>query len=105
MSSTGALSLKQVPKDLIMIGGGVIGLELVGLIYKSIEFGFRFLKKIKKQQRKGFGLVEIGRERHVRRVLAAHRRSRHRHGGVESVPEDFEQTGNQIPTRNQSDRC
>lgn len=29
VSSTGALSLKQVPKDLIMIGGGVIGLELV----------------------------------------------------------------------------
>lgn len=28
VSSTGALSLKQVPKDLIMIGGGVIGLEL-----------------------------------------------------------------------------
>ena len=29
VSSTGALSLKEVPKDLIMIGGGVIGLELV----------------------------------------------------------------------------
>jgi len=28
VSSTGALSLKEVPKDLIMIGGGVIGLEL-----------------------------------------------------------------------------
>ena len=28
VSSTGALSLKQVPKNLVMIGGGVIGLEL-----------------------------------------------------------------------------
>lgn len=30
VSSTGALSLKEVPKRMIVIGGGVIGLELVG---------------------------------------------------------------------------
>jgi pyruvate/2-oxoglutarate dehydrogenase complex dihydrolipoamide dehydrogenase (E3) component len=29
VSSTGALSLKEVPKTMVMIGGGVIGLELV----------------------------------------------------------------------------
>jgi dihydrolipoamide dehydrogenase len=29
VSSTGALELKQVPKSLIVVGGGVIGLELV----------------------------------------------------------------------------
>lgn len=29
VSSTGALSLKKVPKKMIVIGGGVIGLELV----------------------------------------------------------------------------
>lgn len=29
VSSTGALSLKKVPKSIVMIGGGVIGLELV----------------------------------------------------------------------------
>jgi len=28
VSSTGALSLPKVPKDLVIIGGGVIGLEL-----------------------------------------------------------------------------
>lgn len=33
LSSTGALSLPQIPKDLIIIGGGVIGLEL-GSVYK-----------------------------------------------------------------------
>lgn len=33
VSSTGALSLKEVPKDLIVIGGGVIGLEM-GSVYK-----------------------------------------------------------------------
>lgn len=33
VSSTGALSLKQVPKRMIVIGGGVIGLEL-GSVYQ-----------------------------------------------------------------------
>lgn len=33
VSSTGALSLKNVPKKLVVIGAGVIGLELVIAIY------------------------------------------------------------------------
>jgi len=33
LSSTGALALPQIPKDMIIIGGGVIGLEL-GSVYK-----------------------------------------------------------------------
>ena len=32
ISSTGALDLKQVPKKMVVIGGGVIGLELVNVI-------------------------------------------------------------------------
>lgn len=28
VSSTGALDLKEIPKDLVVVGGGVIGLEL-----------------------------------------------------------------------------
>jgi dihydrolipoamide dehydrogenase len=31
VSSTGALSLKRVPKSMVIIGAGVIGLELVGV--------------------------------------------------------------------------
>lgn len=31
MSSTGALSLKKVPEEMIVIGAGVIGVELVRL--------------------------------------------------------------------------
>lgn len=31
ISSTGALDLKEVPKKMVVIGGGVIGLELVNL--------------------------------------------------------------------------
>lgn len=32
VSSTGALSLKKVPEELIVIGGGVIGVELVSVL-------------------------------------------------------------------------
>lgn len=35
MSSTGALSLPKVPKELIVVGGGVIGLEL-GSVYQRL---------------------------------------------------------------------
>lgn len=31
MSSTGALSLKKVPEEMIVIGAGVIGVELVSI--------------------------------------------------------------------------
>ena len=35
VSSTGALELKQVPKSLVVVGGGVIGLEL-GSVYSRL---------------------------------------------------------------------
>lgn len=34
ISSTGALALKDVPKKMVVIGGGVIGLELVSFLFK-----------------------------------------------------------------------
>ena len=37
ITSTEALSLKEVPKHLIVIGGGVIGLEL-GSVYGRLGF-------------------------------------------------------------------
>jgi dihydrolipoamide dehydrogenase len=36
VSSTGALELKEVPKKMIVIGGGIIGLEMVPLPYKTV---------------------------------------------------------------------
>ena len=35
VSSTGALSLKEVPKKMVVIGAGVIGVELVGRFFLS----------------------------------------------------------------------
>jgi dihydrolipoamide dehydrogenase len=35
VSSTGALSLDKIPKKLVVVGGGVIGLEL-GSVYRRL---------------------------------------------------------------------
>ncbi|WP_127845021.1 dihydrolipoyl dehydrogenase [Psychroflexus aestuariivivens] len=58
ITSTEALSLKEIPKHLIMIGGGVIGLEL-GQVYKRlgadvtvIEFMDRIIPGMDKDQSK-----------------------------------------------------
>ena len=40
VSSTGALSLKQVPESMVVIGAGVIGLELVNLLVSYFEIGY-----------------------------------------------------------------
>jgi len=44
VSSTGALSLSQVPKRMIVIGGGYIGLEM-GSVWRRLgsEVGYSFL--------------------------------------------------------------
>lgn len=36
MSSTGALSLKKVPEKMVVIGAGVIGVELVSNAFSSL---------------------------------------------------------------------
>lgn len=51
MSSTGALSLKSIPKRMIVIGGGIIGLEMVKR------------KRSKKKGRRREEARERGRER------------------------------------------
>lgn len=38
VSSTGALSLKKVPEHLVVIGGGVIGLELVRFELSPVQW-------------------------------------------------------------------
>lgn len=37
ITSTGAIALKEVPKKMIVIGGGIIGLEMVGSSYKYLH--------------------------------------------------------------------
>jgi pyruvate/2-oxoglutarate dehydrogenase complex dihydrolipoamide dehydrogenase (E3) component len=42
VSSTGALALEKIPEKLIVIGGGVIGLELVHIFKNVIYYRGRF---------------------------------------------------------------
>ena len=42
VSSTGALSLKAVPEKMIIIGAGVIGLELVGQSSQDLSLLVKF---------------------------------------------------------------
>ena len=44
VSSTGALSLKKVPEKLVVIGAGVIGVELVSDVF-SVPYYFRGVGK------------------------------------------------------------
>lgn len=38
MSSTGALSLKKVPEKMVVIGAGVIGVELVSAVFFCLVY-------------------------------------------------------------------
>lgn len=44
MSSTGALSLKKVPEEMIVIGAGVIGVELVSIASRGLLLALTSLK-------------------------------------------------------------
>ena len=68
VSSTGALSLEQVPDRMVVIGAGVIGLELVSGRGRKGRWGGGE-KKRREQGRKGENSWErrTGRERERRR--------------------------------------
>jgi dihydrolipoamide dehydrogenase len=40
ITSTGAIALKQVPEKMVVIGGGIIGLEMVGFSSNLISFWY-----------------------------------------------------------------
>lgn len=48
MSSTGALSLERVPDHMVLIGGGVIGLELVRTFLLPLILCFYFVSVVSK---------------------------------------------------------
>lgn len=60
VSSTGALKLKQIPKDMVVVGGGVIGLEMgsvwsrLGANVTVVEFTPTIVPSLDKDIRKAF---------------------------------------------------
>lgn len=63
ISSTGALSLPKVPKDLVVIGGGVIGLEMASVYQRMgtnvtvVEFLDEIVPSLDKEVAKAFNKV------------------------------------------------
>jgi len=73
VSSTGALSLKKVPESLVVIGGGVIGLEMVSFS-PSFSFHIRGLSLSDIATCTGIRLESSRLERHRHRVQRCDRR-------------------------------
>jgi dihydrolipoyl dehydrogenase len=73
VSSTGALELKEVPKKMVVVGGGIIGLEMVPYNVARLTVGLRV-------EQTGFGS-------HGRGIPSRHRR-RHGRRSRQTIPED-----------------
>lgn len=71
VTSTGAIALESVPKKLVVIGGGIIGLEMVNLPTKEGKMQDTDYENV------GLCLVTIRIGSHSRRILGPNRRSRH----------------------------
>jgi len=87
ITSTGAIALKEVPKKMIVIGGGIIGLEMVGLL--SILTGFANLKL-------GICVVQIGRRGYRCGVLGPDWRAWHGRRGCEADTEAPREAGHEV---------
>ena len=70
VTSTGAIALESVPKKMVVIGGGIIGLEMV------IRAACRTLKQANAGD-VGLRLVKIRIRSHSRRIPGPNRRTRH----------------------------
>jgi dihydrolipoamide dehydrogenase len=99
VSSTGALSLKKVPKKMVLIGAGVIGLELgsvwsrLGAEVEVIEFADAICPTMDKDISRGFKkiLESQGFKFHLKRKVTAAKKLK---SGVELTVEDS-QGGNE----------
>jgi len=93
VSSTGALSLKKVPKKMVLIGAGVIGLELgsvwsrLGAEVEVIEFADAICPTMDKDISRGFKkiLESQGFKFHLKRKVTAAKKIK---SGVELTIED-----------------
>jgi len=88
VSSTGAIALKEVPKKMVVIGGGIIGLEMViGIACFSRQYTDKML---------GFGLAAIGIRSHGRRIPIPDWRPRNGCRHLEAGAENLDEAGNEI---------
>jgi pyruvate/2-oxoglutarate dehydrogenase complex dihydrolipoamide dehydrogenase (E3) component len=87
ITSTGAIALKEVPKKMIVIGGGIIGLEMVGLLSILVDLANLNL---------GIRVVQIGCRGHRCRVLGPDWRAWHGRRGCEADTEAPYKAGHEV---------
>ncbi|MBT4988920.1 MAG: dihydrolipoyl dehydrogenase [Rickettsiales bacterium] len=93
VSSTGALALKQVPKKMILIGAGVIGLELgsvwsrLGAEVEVIEYSDKICPFMDKDVSRGFKKILESQDFkfHLKRKVTSAKKTK---SGVEIIVED-----------------
>lgn len=91
ITSTGAIALQEVPKKMVVIGGGIIGLEMVE-IPKSI------LKKPADSVGIGLCVVKIRLRCHRSRIPRPNWRTGNGRRDIQIHPKDFAKTGHEIQT-------
>ena len=84
ITSTGALSLKEVPKKMVVIGGGIIGLEMVCSLSAIVS---------PSTDNVGLCLVSSRFRGHRRRIPQPDRWSRHGRRHRQAGPEDSAEAG------------
>jgi pyruvate/2-oxoglutarate dehydrogenase complex dihydrolipoamide dehydrogenase (E3) component len=93
VTSTGALSLKEVPKKMVVIGGGIIGLEMVWVVLHFTSLSSLYGNRYQLLITEGFRLVPPRRRRHRRGVLESNWRSRDGRRGLETGSKNSSEAG------------
>jgi hypothetical protein len=95
ITSTGAIALQEVPKKMVVIGGGIIGLEMVCSIC------YYHLNPLLTSTITGFRLVTARLGSHGRRIPRSDWWSGNGRGGLQDDPEDLEQARHEVQTQHQ----
>lgn len=89
ISSTGAIALDKVPKKMTVIGGGIIGLEMVASATPFLLIGAD-------ETVSGICVVAVGSRSHSRRVSRSNRRTRHGQRDCKGHPEDPDEARDEV---------
>lgn len=93
VTSTGAIALESVPKKMVVIGGGIIGLEMV------IRATCQTLKQHANARDVGLCLVKTRIRSHSRRILGSDRWSRNGCRDLKNHQKDTGKAGHEVQTR------
>lgn len=96
ITSTGAIALDKVPKKMVVIGGGIIGLEMVGYSINKTLSCYRLTYFV------GLRMVKIRSRRYSRRISRPDRRTRHGCGDLQNDAKNSRETRHEVHAQYQS---